>query len=140
MTAANLRGRAYFSKLLSRTGGSTLQPEREAQPEREVELIEPISRVEVVIEIDDAANVVVEPSKKSRKRDRSSRRSHSSPRRHRHVSRSSSQPLPETIFDTSTRFLEFVHTNIDGPSQHMFWATNLSSLTNSGLSLLNVLW
>jgi len=137
MAAINPKGRAYFSNLFSRTGGSTTpKPGREVQPEREVEVVEPISRVEVtIIETDDVGNVVVEPHKKSIKGDRSSRWSHSSPRRHHHAVGSSSQPLSETIFVASTRFSRFVHTNLDGPSHHMFQSANVSSLMDSAIKL-----
>ena len=94
--------------------------------------MEPISQFEAILDTDD---VVVEPLKKSRKRDKSSRWSHSSPRRHHHGARSSSQPLPESIFGASRRFSEFVHTNLDGPSRRVLRSANVSSLTDSAIEL-----
>jgi len=89
-----------------------------------------------VIEIVDAGNITIERVKK-RKKEMRGRRSHSSPRRHRHVSGSSSPPLPETIFDASSRFSEFVHGNLDGSSRETFKTANVSSLTNSEIVLAN---
>lgn len=88
-----------------------------------------------MIETRNATNTSVRPSKKSKKQDRSSRQSHCSPRRHCHVVGSSSQALLETIFGASTPFSKFVHTNLDGPSRHMFKATNISSLIDSAVEL-----
>jgi len=111
MYATNLKGRTYFSKLFGKSRRFTPQHEREVQyemevrSEREVEAIQPISRVEVLVQTLDVGNVTNERVKK-RKQENSGRRSHSSPRRHRHASISSSQPLPETIFDASSRFFK----------------------------------
>ena len=52
---------------------TTPQPQREIQHEREFEIAEPISRVEAIIETTDVSPTV-EPSKKRKKIDRSSRR------------------------------------------------------------------
>jgi len=82
MAFTHPKGRAYFQKLLDKPIGSTPQPRREAKN------VEPISWVDYVLE-----DAHVEPQKKSKKKDRVSRRSHSSPRCHRHGAGSSSLPL-----------------------------------------------
>lgn len=74
--------KACFQKLHNKPGSSTPQSRREA------EVVEPISRVEAIP--DNTKTIIVEAPKKSRKRDKSSRRSHSLPRRHRHGVGSSS--------------------------------------------------
>ena len=96
MTTTNPKARSYFSKIVSKNGGLTPRPEKEVNHEVEVEVLESISRVEAVVEPDNNENIVG-PSKKNRKRDRSTRRSHSSSRCHRHAIESSSQPLPDSI-------------------------------------------
>jgi len=122
MAVTNPKGRAYFQKLFSKPDGLTpqtireIQARKETQDGREDEVVEPISRVKASLDTGDADNAIVEPPKKNRKRDRSSRWSHSSPHHHRHGADNFSQPLSETIFGASRRFSEFVHTNLDGPS------------------------
>jgi len=112
MAATNPKGQAYFQRLLNKPGSSAPQPRKEAK------VVESISRVEAIL--DNTNVVVVEPPKKSRKRDKGSRRSHFSLRRHRHGVGNSSQPLIESLFGASTRFSNFVHTNLDGLLRHMF--------------------
>jgi len=129
MAATNPKGHAYFSKLFNQFGGSTPRPEREIQ-QVEVEIVEPTSRIEV----EDAVNVEAGPSKKTRKRDKGNRRSHSS-KKHYHGLGSSSQSLLETIFASSTRFSDFVHSNLDSSSRDMFKSIHVPSLTNSMFEL-----
>ena len=107
---------------------------KEVNHEVEVEVVEPISWVEAVIEPDNNENVVG-PSKKNRKRDRSTRRSHSSSKCHRHAIGSSSQPLPDSIFAAITQFLEFIQTNLDGTSYNMLKTSDIPSLVDSIVEL-----
>jgi len=121
---------------VSKVGGLTPRPENEANHEVEVEVIEPISRVEDVVESDNN-EYVVKPSKKNRKRDRSTRRSHSSFKRHRHTIGSSSQPLPDSIFAATTRFSEYMQTNLVGTSYIMLKTYDIPSLVDSIVELTN---
>ena len=102
MASTNPKARSYFSKLLNKVGDVTPRRENVVNPMVEVEVVDPVAHVEV---IEATRNVdVVGPSKKSKKRDRNSKRSHSSSRRHRHVENVSSEPLSETIFSASTKY------------------------------------
>ena len=96
MASTNPKARSYFSKLLNKVGDVTPRRENVVNPVVEVEVVEPVARVEAIEPTNNAD--VVGPSKKSKKRDRSSKRSHSSSRRHRHVENVSTEPLSETIF------------------------------------------
>jgi len=98
-----------------------------------MEIIEPISRVEAIELVNDEH--VVGPLKKNNKRDRSARRSHSSSRRHSHIQGSSSQSLPNSIFAATTRFSEFIQTNLDEFSYNMLKASDAPSLANSVIEL-----
>jgi len=126
MVATNPKGRPHFQKLLNKPGDCT-PPTR-----REVEVVGPISRVEVIIIL---PTLLLNLLRKVGKKDKGSRQSHSSPRRHRHGVGNSSQPLLESIFGASSRLSDFVHTNLDGPSWHMFRSTNVSSLADGAIEL-----
>jgi len=105
MATTNPKRQAYFSKIFSKAVDSTPQPEREVQHEIEVKVVKPISRVEAAIEMGNTENADIGPSKKSKKRDKSSRRSHSSSRRHCHVVDISSRVLPDNFCCLYTFFI-----------------------------------
>ena len=81
MAATNPKGRSYFTKLLNKAGDGTPRHKNVINPVVEVETVEPLSCVEATEPAKD--DHVAGPSKKSKKRARSSKKSHSSSRRHR---------------------------------------------------------
>jgi len=136
MAATNSKARSYFSKLLSKTGDVTPRRENVVNPLVEVETIEPLSRVEATEPVND--DHAVGPSKKSKKRDRSSKRFHSSSRRHRHAEGGSSEPLSESIFGASTKYAKFVQTSFTESSYNMLKATDAASLADSIIELSSI--
>ena len=98
-----------------------------------MEIVEPISRVEAIELRNDEH--VDGSSKKNKKRDWSTKRSHSSSRRHRHIQGSYSQSLLDSIFDATTRFSEFIQTNLDESSYNMLKAFDAPSLADSVIEL-----
>jgi len=133
MANTNPKARSYFTKLLNKVGDVTPRHENVVNPVVEMEIVERVSRVEVVESTNDAH--VVGPSKKSKKRDRSSKRSHSSSRRHCHVEGGSTEPLSETIFGASTKYAKFVQTSFSESSDNMLKATDAASLADSIIEL-----
>jgi len=133
MASTNPKAQSYFTRLFNKAGDVTPRRENVVNPVVEVETIEPISRVEAAEPTNDAH--VVGPSKKSKKRDRSSKRSHSSSQRHRHAEGGSIEPLPETIFGYSTEYVKFVQTSFSESSYNMLKATDVASLADSIIEL-----
>ena len=97
------------------------------------EVVEPVVNVEVVEPTSDVD--AAGPSKKSKKRDRSSKRSHSSSRRHRHGENVSSEPLSETIFSATTKYAKFVQTSFGESSYNMLKTMDAASLADSVIEL-----
>ncbi|XP_068474735.1 COP1-interactive protein 1-like [Phaseolus vulgaris] len=118
-------------KLKPRLGYEWVHPKRNLNFAKSFDNVQPSSRVEATENVVEAE---AGPSKKARKREKSAKKSHSS-KRHRHGSRSSSQYLFETVFTSSTRFSDFVHTSHDASSRDMFSSATIPSLTNSVIEL-----
>ena len=94
MAATNPKGCSYFTKLLNRAGDVTPRRKNVVNPVVEVETVEPLSRIEAAEAVKDDHDAG--PSKKSKKRARSSKKSHSFSRRHRHCEGGLMEPLPES--------------------------------------------
>jgi len=133
MAATNPKGRSYFTKLLNKAGDVTPRRMNVINPVVEVETVEPLSRIEATEPAKD--DHVAGPSKKSKKRARSSKKSHSSSRRHRHAEGGSSEPLPESIFGVSTKYAKFVQTSFTESSYNMLKAADAASLADSIIEL-----
>ena len=132
MASTNPKARSYFSKLLNKVGDVTPRRENVVNPVVE-EVVEPIVNVEAV---DPVSHVeAAGPSKKSKKRDRNSKRSHSSSRRHRQSEHVSSEPLSEMIFSATTKYAKFVQTSFGESSYNMLKTMDAASLADSVIEL-----
>ena len=133
MAATNPKGRSYFTKLLNRAGDVTPRRKNVVNPVVEVGTVEPLSRIEVAEPAKDDHDVG--PSRKSKKRARSSKKSHSSSRRHRHCEGGSTESLPESIFGAATKYAKFVQTSFTESSYDMLKAESAASLADSIIEL-----
>jgi len=133
MAAIDPKGRSYFTKLLNRTGDVTPRRKNVINPVLELEAAEPFSRTEVPETVKD--DHVTGPSKKSKKRGRSSKKSHSSSRRHRHCEDVSTEPLPESIFGASMKYAKFVQTSFTESSYNLLKAEDSAYLADSIIEL-----